>query len=69
LGTFEEEIKNSILIDLGGLHVRILALDRIIKSKETVGRPKDILTLPVLRDALATIKKSKTVKPPALQED
>jgi len=62
LGTFEEEIKNSILIDIGGLPVRILALDRIIKSKETVGRPKDILILPVLKDALATIKKSKTVK-------
>ena len=62
LGTFDEEIKNSILVDLGGLRVRILALDRIIKSKETVRRPKDILTLPVLRDALATIKKRKAVK-------
>jgi hypothetical protein len=62
LGSFDEETKNSVLIDLGGLHVRILALDRIIKSKETVGRPKDILTLPVLRDALATIKKRKAVK-------
>jgi hypothetical protein len=37
-------------------------LDRIIKSKETVGRPKDVLTLPVLRDALATIKKRKASK-------
>ena len=62
LGSFDEETKNSILIDLGGLPVRILALDRIIKSKEAVGRPKDILTLPALKDALATIKKSKTVK-------
>ena len=63
LGSFDEETKNSVLIDLGGLHVRILALDRIIKSKETVGRPKDILTLPVLKDALATIKKKKGLKP------
>lgn len=62
LGTFDEEIKNSILIDLGGLRVRILSLDRIIKSKETVGRPKDVLTLPVLRDALATIKKKTAMK-------
>lgn len=62
LGSFDEETKNSVLIDLGGLRVRILALDRIIKSKETVGRPKDILTLPVLKDALATIMKRKTVK-------
>jgi hypothetical protein len=62
LGRFDEETKNSILIDLGGLAVRILALDRIIKSKETVGRPKDILTLPALKDALATIQKKKAAK-------
>jgi hypothetical protein len=62
LGTFDEEKKHSILVDLGGLPVRILALGRIIKSKETIGRPKDVLILPVLRDALATIKKKKASK-------
>jgi hypothetical protein len=62
LGTFDEERKHSIPVDLGTLPVRILALDRIIKSKETVGRPKDVLTLPVLRDALATIKKKNASK-------
>lgn len=62
LGSFDEETKNSIIIDLGGFPVRILALDRIIKSKETLGRPKDILTLPALKDALATIKRRKTAK-------
>ncbi len=62
LGSFDEETKNSIIIDLGGFPVRILALDRIIKSKETLGRPKDVLTLPALKDALATIKRRKTAK-------
>ena len=62
LGSFDDETKHSFLVDLGGLAVRILALDRIIKSKETVGRPKDILILPVLKDTLATIKKRKTLK-------
>jgi hypothetical protein len=62
LGTFDAEKKHSILIDLGRLSVRILALDRIIKSKETAGRPKDVLTLPALKDALATIKKKKALK-------
>lgn len=57
LGTFDEEMEHTILVDLGRLPVRVLSLDRIIKSKEAVGRPKDVLTLPVLRDALATIKK------------
>jgi len=59
LGTFDEEQTHSILVDLGRLSVRILALDRIIKSKEAVGRPKDTLILPVLKDALATIRKKK----------
>ncbi|OGD15960.1 MAG: hypothetical protein A2W20_04965 [Candidatus Aminicenantes bacterium RBG_16_66_30] len=62
LGTFDEEKKHTILVDLGRLPVRILSLDRIIKSKETVGRTKDILTLPVLKDALAAIKKKKSLK-------
>ena len=62
LDMFDEEKKHSILIDLGGLPVRILALDRIIKSKETIGRPKDVLTLPALKDAWATIKKREAMK-------
>jgi hypothetical protein len=62
LGTFDEEMKRTIVIDLGRLPVRVLSLDRIIKSKEAVGRPKDALTLPVLRDALATITKRKRSK-------
>ena len=57
LGTFDEEMEHTILVDLGRLPVRVLSLERVIKSKEAVGRPKDALTLPVLRDALATIKK------------
>lgn len=62
LGTFDEEMERTIVIDLGRLPVRVLSLDRIIKSKEAVGRPKDALTLPVLRDALATITKRKRSK-------
>lgn len=62
LGTFDEEKEHSALVDLGPLPVRILALDRIIKSKEAVRRPKDILTLPVLKDALATINKKKGLR-------
>jgi hypothetical protein len=56
LGNFEEEKKHSVLIPIGRLSVRILGLDRIIKSKETVRRPKDLLIVPVLKDALATIR-------------
>ncbi|MBM3297936.1 MAG: hypothetical protein FJY83_10115 [Candidatus Aminicenantes bacterium] len=57
LGPFDEEKERSILVNLGPLSVRTLALDRVIKSKEAAGRPKDLRNLPVLRDALAVIKK------------
>lgn len=62
LGAFDEEINNTILVKLDALAVRILALERIIKSKETARRPKDLLTVPVLRDTLATIKKAEALK-------
>jgi hypothetical protein len=62
LGSFDEEKAHSILTDIGRLSVRILDLGRIIKSKETVGRPKDLLTLPVLKDALAATKKKGVLK-------
>jgi predicted nucleotidyltransferase len=60
LGTYDEEIESSLPIKLGGFTVRLLSLDRIIKSKETIGRPKDLLILPVLKDALATLKKKRS---------
>ena len=56
LQRFSEEKKNSFEVKLGTLKVRVLNLDRIIKSKETVRRPKDLLILPVLRDALKTLR-------------
>lgn len=61
LGSFDEEKEHSIFVDLGRLSVRVLDLDRIIKSKETVRRPKDVLTIPVLKDALAAIQKKKSL--------
>lgn len=56
LGSFDEEKKHTTVVALGPISVRILNLDRIIKSKETVRRPKDLLIIPVLKDALMTIK-------------
>ena len=57
LGDFEAEKKHCLLVPIGRLSVSILGLDRIIKSKETIRRPKDLLTVPVLKDAWATIRK------------
>ena len=53
LGTFAEEFENCVQIFLGGHKLRVLRLDRILASKLAANRPKDQLTIPVLRDALA----------------
>ena len=65
LKSYEEEKKNSFEVALGTQRVSVLGLDRIIKSKETVGRPKDLLVLPVLRDTLKTLRHKKTSRTPA----
>lgn len=59
LKKFEEEIKNTIKIPLDNVYVRVLKLERIIKSKQALGREKDKIVLPVLKDALVTIQEEK----------
>lgn len=56
LDSFEIETTHAIELNLGNFPVKVLKLARIIKSKEAIGREKDRLALPVLRDALATIE-------------
>ena len=53
---FAGELPNTIEVTLGDFSVKALKLDRIIKSKEYLRRQKDMLVLPVLRDALKTIE-------------
>lgn len=55
LKDFKTEWKNTAECSLRGAKVKVLKLDRIIKSKKAVGRDKDKLTIPVLEDALAII--------------
>lgn len=50
LGSFEEEKKHSVRITLGSFKVPVLSLERIIRSKQALGRPKDRLYLRVLAD-------------------
>ncbi len=60
LGAFADEIKNCVEISLGRQKLKVLSLDRILASKIAANRAKDILTIPVLRDALATLMAVKT---------
>jgi hypothetical protein len=53
LGTFSEEINNCIDVPLDRQKLKVLRLDRILASKIAANRPKDKLTIQVLRDALA----------------
>ncbi len=57
LNNFLKETQNTIEVPIGGFTIKALKLERIIKSKEAIRRPKDQLVLPVLRDVLRTIKK------------
>jgi hypothetical protein len=58
LGEFEKEEKSALQISLGRTKVLVLPLEKIIKSKKATGRQKDKLVLPVLSDALTTIRES-----------
>src|SRR5689334_14692901 len=59
LRSFDQESQASALVRLGGTKVRVLTLARIIASKRAANRAKDRLILPVLEDALATLKKAR----------
>jgi hypothetical protein len=54
LGTFAEELNHCINIPLGHHRLKVLSLERILASKVAANRLKDRLTIPVLRDAIAT---------------
>ncbi len=58
LRPFADELDNTTRIDIAGVELRVLDLDRIIASKEAAGRPKDLAVLPQLRAAL-TAKRSR----------
>ncbi|HXR49109.1 MAG TPA: hypothetical protein VN784_16865 [Candidatus Limnocylindrales bacterium] len=59
LGAFAYEIKNCVEIPLGRQKLKVLSLERILVSKIAANRPKDKLTIPVLRDALAATQSIK----------
>jgi hypothetical protein len=59
LGTFSEEIGNCIKVPLGLYKLKVLGLNRILASKMAANCPKDKLTIPVLRDALAAAQSMK----------
>lgn len=57
---FAEEAKNCIQFPVGRYRLKVLKLERILASKRAANRPKDRLVIPVLEDALATIRRKKS---------
>jgi len=58
LEPFEKETAHCLRMPLGRCKVPVLSLERVIKSKKATGRRKDRLVLPVLADALLTLRES-----------
>lgn len=57
LGSFEDEYASAVDVELSGIKLKALSLDRVIASKEAAARPKDKAALPSLRAALVALKR------------
>jgi predicted nucleotidyltransferase len=58
---FSDLLSHSTEIDIGdGIHIRVLDLETIISVKEQLGEEKDLAMLPVLRQTLNEVRKSKS---------
>ena len=58
LGKFAEELGNTLAIEVDGIPLRVLRLERIIDSKRAAGRSKDLAVIPALEEALAAARSS-----------
>ncbi len=56
LEDFSTEVRNAKGIEVDGIALRVLPLERIIHSKRTAGRRKDLAVLPALEAALAAAR-------------
>ena len=57
VASFATEYRRALPYVFEEVEVRVLPLDRIIRSKEATGRLKDLAVLPILRDIAASRKK------------
>jgi len=51
---YDDLRRDSVVVDLRGVTVRVASLADVVRSKEAAGRPKDLLALPTLRRLLET---------------
>jgi len=58
LGSFAQELANTKEVQVDGVPLRVLSLERIVASKLATGRKKDLAVIPALEEALAAIEDS-----------
>ena len=58
LGSFKIEAKRAVRLRWFGMTIDVLPLESIIRSKEAVGREKDLAHLPLLRKTMKLSAKS-----------
>jgi hypothetical protein len=56
LASFATEWKRANELVFHGCKVKVIPIERLIRSKEYVGRPKDLAHLPLLRDIMESRK-------------
>jgi hypothetical protein len=57
VASFATEYRRAKTLVWRGVRLKVLPLERIIRSKEVAGRPKDLAILPILRDVAASRKR------------
>ena len=58
LARFEEEYEGAVDVEVApGLVVKALPIERVLASKKAAGRPKDKAALPMLREAIRTLRR------------
>jgi predicted nucleotidyltransferase len=55
LGTFEDELLAAKDLEIDGIPLKILGIERIIASKRATNRAKDLAAIPALEEALAAL--------------
>ncbi|MEI8255639.1 MAG: hypothetical protein WCJ30_08210 [Deltaproteobacteria bacterium] len=54
-GPFAEEIRSALHVDVEGISLAVIPLQRILDSKRAAGRAKDLARIPALEEALAVL--------------
>jgi predicted nucleotidyltransferase len=55
LGTFQDELLGAKDVEVDGIPLKVLSIERIIASKRASNRTKDIAAIPALEEALAAL--------------